>query len=189
MNTILLKHVFVYHYEVNQNSLEEINEKLSIDFKLNQPTFDWTVISDMPDWMHRANMTVVNKMPRIYFYDEDNNSISENEIKIAWKKKNEIIWSSGKSIPIGTVELQFSYKDLIEYDKVFNIGNSTFKYDSTKVNNASIFFQHDSLKLAISQNDLYEINSTIENKSIIEFNKINQISTLKLKFTFINIYY
>ncbi|MBL0049692.1 MAG: hypothetical protein IPP32_16540 [Bacteroidetes bacterium] len=165
----------LYFYEVNQNSLAEINEKLSIDFKLCQSTFDWTIISDMPNWMHRANMNVVNKMPKIYFYDEDNNTISDNEIKIAWKKKNEINWSSGKSIPFGIVELQFSYKDLIEYDKVFSIGNSTFKYDSTKVNNASIYFQHDSLKLSIFQNDLYEINSTTENKSIIEFNKINQI--------------
>jgi hypothetical protein len=173
--SFIIENLSFYLYEFNQNSVAEINEKLSIDFKLCQSTFDWTIISDLPDWMHRANMTVVTKMPKIYFYDDDNNIISDNEIKIEWKKKNEIIWSSGKSIPIGIVELKFSCNDLIEYDKVFNIGNSTFKYESIKVNRASILFKHDSLKLSIFSNDLYKIDSPIENKSIIEFNKINQI--------------
>jgi len=162
-------------YEINDNTVATINDKLSTNFQLNKSNFDWAIISDMPDWLYRASMLVVKKMPTIYFYDEDYNNIPQSQINISWRKKCEIFWKSEKVIPNGIVELRFLYNDLEEFDRLFNIGNFSFKYINNNVLTADIYFQHELLHLSIYKNDLFELNSNEANKIILEFNNTNQI--------------
>ncbi|MBK7038244.1 MAG: hypothetical protein IPH42_18440 [Bacteroidetes bacterium] len=162
-------------YEINENSIVEINDKLSTNFQLNKSNFDWAIISEMPEWLDRANMVVVKKMPTIYFYDEDYNNIPHKQINVTWRKKGDLIWKTENFIPNGIVELRFVYKDLLEYDRIFNIGNFNFKYINNNVTTAEILFQHEQLHLSIYKNDLFELQSNEASRIILKFKNTNQI--------------
>jgi hypothetical protein len=115
-------------YEINKDNIAKISEIAEINEKhliyFGNSTYDWTITSNMPSWLNRANMIVVQDMPNIYFYNAKNDNIPENQIDIKWRKKGEIEWKDKhiKNIPAGVIELRFCFEGVVEYDKVYNLG-------------------------------------------------------------------
>jgi hypothetical protein len=176
-----IENYLISFYEITKDNIAkiseiaEINEKHLISF--GNSTYDWTITSKMPSWLNRANMIVVQDMPKIFFYDAKNDNIPENQIDIKWRKKGEIEWKDKhiKNIPAGVIELRFCFEGVVEYDKVYNLGNFNLKYQFNDVLEASLSYEHNSLKLLITQNDLYTIDNKIGNRIVLKYVNSNQI--------------
>ena len=44
--------------------------------------FDWTIISQKPNWILNSNMPIVRNKPEIFLYNEKNEKLSTNDYQI-----------------------------------------------------------------------------------------------------------
>lgn len=143
-------------------------------------SFDWTIVSQKPIWMLKANMPVVQKKPNVFVYDENDKKLQESQYKIFIKKHNQNdVWqelSKFNHIPIGCIEIKIEKDGLEAYDMFFNLGDFQFKYNSKSIDKAEIEVRNaepfeykldDSSILAIQQH-----NNNISLKVNTEFAKI-----------------
>jgi len=172
---LIIEDKIFYLFEIKESTTLPINENESIYFELNTTPFDWFIKETRPSWIHKANMVVVTSLPKIYFFNDAGERISDNQISKKWRKKGEYIWHEYYgSIPMGIIELQFCIGGVTEYEKVFNIGDSTLKFFGSDILRPTICFNHNDLVLEIGDNSLYNISNT--GKSIeISFANTNQI--------------
>lgn len=143
-------------------------------------SFNWTIESNKPSWMLKANMAVVQNMPRIFVYDETDKLISREKIKVWVKRhKSNEAWQELLKlsfITIGCMDLKIEKDGLIAYDMFFNIGNLQLKYLKKSIDYAELqlknkenfeFTLDESAILDIkSENDIYILDVNIEHGQI-----------------------
>jgi len=105
-------------------------------------SFDWTIVSQKPNWMLKSSMPVVQKKPNIIIYDENDKKLPDNRFKIWLKKYNSYdVWeefSSLKNIPLGCIKVKIEKDGLIAHDTFYNIGNLQIRYNHKAIDIAEI---------------------------------------------------
>lgn len=105
-------------------------------------SFEWTIVSQKPTWMLRANMSVVHNRPNVIIYDENDKKIPDNKSKIWIRKHNsKESWeelSKISTIPLGCIDIKIEKEDLTAYDMFYNIGNLQAKYLNKAIDSAQV---------------------------------------------------
>ena len=127
-------------------------------------SFDWTIVSEKPEWMLKASMPVVQKKPIIIIYDENDKKIPDNRFKI-WVKKysSHDIWqelSLLSYIPLGCNEIKIEKEGQIAYDMFFNIDNLQARYTNKSINDAEIEIRNkNSFEFRLDESPILEIQN------------------------------
>jgi hypothetical protein len=75
---------------------------------------------------------------------------------------------------VGIIELQFCIAGVTEYEKVFNIGDSTLRFSSSDILRPAIYFNHNDLMLEVVDNSCYNISNT-DKSIVVNITNTNQI--------------
>jgi hypothetical protein len=140
-------------------------------------SFNWTIESCKPSWMLKANMTVVNNIPRIFAYDKNDKLVPRDKFKV-WirRHKSAEMWqelSKLNYISIGCIDLKIEKDGLTAYDMFFNIGNFSIKYQDSSIDHAT---------LQLKNREAFEF--TLDESSILEIESYNDIYKLQVNTQF-----
>jgi hypothetical protein len=163
-----------------EGKIELTNDSQTNKYLSAVDSFNWTIESNKPSWMIKANMAVVQNMPRIFVYDETDKLIPREKFTVWIKKhKSSETWqdlSRLSFLPIGCIDLKIEKDELIAYDMFFNIGNIQLKYVKKSIDHAELqlknketfkFTLDDSAILDIkSENDIYILDVNTEHGQI-----------------------
>jgi hypothetical protein len=127
-------------------------------------SFDWTIVSQKPAWMLKANMPVVQKKPTIIVYDDNNKKLSEHKYKVWVKKhKSHSIWQELSSCPYvsaGCINLKIEQDGLVAYDIFFNIGSLQANYTNKSIDNAEMDIQNrDGFEFGLDESPILNIEN------------------------------
>src|SRR5690606_35275467 len=67
--------------EIQIQKLEDIRKYFS-----DVESFDWTIVSEKPSWIARANMPIIRRKPKIYLYDNNNEIVPSGRFNV-WLRK------------------------------------------------------------------------------------------------------
>jgi hypothetical protein len=175
-----------YLFIMFQDSINLTNkEGNNFKFRTNtENIFDWNIFTEKPKWLIRSNIQVVKNYIKVIVYDKEGNRI--NNAIVEWKSVNDVNWKSlHNPLSLGSLDIKISYKDVEEYDRVFNIGNLELKADYD-IQKPRINFKNNCFKIEIYPSEYYEY-SIKEDK--IDFNISNQVkfpTNIKTRLTFNN---
>ena len=153
-----------YHWFKIEESIALYQANKSLKFSSNIDTFEWLVISQKPQWMASANMTVIQNKPTIFVFDDHGNTISSAKYKVYYKTDHQSLthWQDFSRVvncPIGIIHLKIVKEDSIVYDECYNIGNVSFKTVSATLQKAEITVQNETgCQISLSENGLLNIN-------------------------------
>ncbi len=157
-----------------EGEIEISNQQQVRKFQSEVSSFDWTIVSQKPTWINRSSMPVVNNKPNIIIYDENDNKLPDNRIKIWVRKHNsKDSWdelSRLSFIPLGCIDVKIEKDDLIAFDMFFNIGNLRARYVHKAIDNA---------KIEITNMDSFEFK--LDETQIVEIQQDNNSFSLKVK--------
>lgn len=130
--------------------------------------FDWTIISKMPKWLIKSNLTTVTNDLRILVYDKEGQRISNP--KIYWKSLNNNDWNS-THVPMerGVLDIKISYNDVEEFERIFNLGQLDLQTNSNQTN-SQLIVKNNPFVLEIYKNEIFNFDV---NEDIIDFNLID----------------
>jgi len=143
-------------------------------------SFDWTIISQKPNWMLKSSMPVVQGKPRIMVYDENNKALIERRYQI-WVKRHQHPgdwekFSQIGNLPLGCIDLKIESEGLVTYDSLYNIGNFEVEYLNRSINYAEIKVRNiGPFEFKLDETPIMTINENITSyslKVITEFSKI-----------------
>lgn len=130
--------------------------------------FDWTIISKMPKWLIKSNLTTVTNDLRIFVYDNEGKRITSS--KIYWKSLNSNNWNSiHVPLELGILDVKISYNDIEEFERVFNLGKLDIQTNSN-LNKSQLIVKNNSFVLEIYKSEIFDFNV---NDDIIDFNLID----------------
>jgi hypothetical protein len=139
-------------------------------YKTNVNSFDWTVISQTPDWVAKSNMPIVRSKPNILVYDEKNELIPANNFKIYAKNQFPFqewqLLSEMNNFPIGCNDLKIEKDDVVAYDTCFNIGNLNIVFSNQTINYAILTVQNNHFTFNLEETPLLSIISQDNSYSI-----------------------
>lgn len=163
-NTIIFKITKFQNEIALRNSTDE-----TYRFKTGtESLFDWTIISKMPKWLIKSNLTTVTNDLRILVYDKEGQRISNP--KIYWKSLNNNDWNS-THVPMerGVLDIKISYKDVEEFERIFNLGQLDLQTNSNQTN-SQLIVKNNPFVLEIYKNEIFNFDV---NEDIIDFNLID----------------
>lgn len=133
----------------------------------NVVSFDWTVQSQKPTWMHKSNMPVVNNKPKVIVYDENDKVVPKQKYKVFIRKhKSFVQWQSLESVNVlqkGCLDLKIERNGLNAYDTLYNIGNLELKYSKKSITESIIkVLDKGNFTLELRESELLSID-TVEN--------------------------
>lgn len=163
-NSIIFKITKFQNEIVLRNSKEE-----NYRFKTGtESLFDWTIISKMPKWLIKSNLTTVTNDLRILVYDKEGQKISNP--KIYWKPLNSCDWNS-IHVPMerGVLDVKISYNDVEEFERVFNLGQLDIKTNSNQTN-SQLIIKNNPFVLEIYKSEIFNFNV---NDNLIDFNLLD----------------
>lgn len=163
-NSIIFKITKFQNEIVLRNSKEE-----NYRFKTGtESLFDWTIISKMPKWLIKSNLTTVTNDLRILVYDKEGQRISNP--KIYWKSLNNNDWNS-THVPMerGVLDIKISYNDVEEFERIFNLGQLDLQTNSNQTN-SQLIVKNNPFVLEIYKNEIFNFDV---NEDIIDFNLID----------------
>ncbi|QXP63254.1 hypothetical protein [Polaribacter sp. HaHaR_3_91] len=125
-------------------------------------SFDWTVISQKPNWILKANMPIVNKKPKVIVYDENNNILEARKYKVSIKKhKSYKGWqelNTARILEEGCIDLKIERNGLVAYDTIYNLGNLRFRYTSKSISKSNIIVENKgSFEIELKEDDILKI--------------------------------
>lgn len=143
-------------------------------FKTCVSSFDWTVISQKPNWILNSNMPIVRNKPEILVYNEKNEKISSNEYKVFAKYHSPSQeWQDLSKInyfPIGLVDLKIEKNDIVAYDYCYNIGKLDIIFTNQTINSANVNVRNNQFTFTLEETPLLNIES-IGNDFSIQLNQ------------------
>lgn len=105
-------------------------------------SFDWTIVSEKPKWMRKANLPVVQKKPTVLVYDENNVRLGNGAYEVWIKEHNSnSVWrelSKINQLPLGCLDLKIIKDNLVAFDVFFNIGDIEAKYTNQSIDSATL---------------------------------------------------
>lgn len=169
-------------YGRNLNSLEfkgevQLKNKDNSEirfYKTDVTSFDWTIVSQKPNWVLKSNMPIVTSKPNILVYDEKNELVNANNYEIfakyhapneQWQLLSEI-----NTLPIGCIDLKIKKEDVVAFDSCYNIGNLNVIYSNQSINLANISLNSNQFSFKLEETPLLNI----ENKNNSFILKVNQ---------------
>lgn len=163
-----------------EGEVEICNQQLIRKYISGVNSFEWTIVSKKPAWMLKASMPVVNSIPNVVIYDENNNRLPDSKSKIWVRKHNSNeSWeelSKLHHIPLGCMDIKIEKDDLIAYDMFFNIGNLQAKYLNKSIDNAEIEIRNtDSFEFKLDESPVLKTQQSNNNFSLkvnTEYSKI-----------------
>lgn len=131
-------------------------------------SFNWTIVSQKPSNILKANMPIVNKIPCVLVYDQNNILITPPKHKAWFKKHNSnenwIELTKENNIPNGCINLKIEKEGLIAYDKFFNIGSLDIKYLNRSLDKAEIELNNfDDFDFIINESEILNIEKKDNN--------------------------
>ena len=125
-------------------------------------SFDWVIQSRRPKWMLKANLPVVQGVPKVYVYDDDGYDIKRNQFKVYTRKHNsKDAWddvSNQNFIRTGCFDLKIEKDDLKAYDVFYNIGNLQADFLNQTIFSAKIKFKNpDNFEYKLYASELIQI--------------------------------
>jgi hypothetical protein len=125
-------------------------------------SFDWVIQSRRPKWMLKANLPVVQGVPKVYVYDDDGYDIQRNQFKVYARKHNsKDAWddvSNLNFIRTGCFDLKIEKGDLKAYDVFYNIGNLQADFSNQTIFSAKIKFKNpDNFEYKLCASELIQI--------------------------------
>ncbi len=173
--------VSIYGYDLSW-SIFEGEIQISLDEEIRKyrsevNSFDWTIISQKPNWMLKSSMPVVQKTPKIIVYDENNKALPNERYKV-WVKRRQYIeaWeelSRLKFIHLGCLELKIEKEGLVAYDSFFNLGNLQVDFLHKSIDKA---------KLELRNNNSFEFK--LDNSPILNIVEENSKFLFEVKTEF-----
>ena len=123
-----------YFFEIKSTLKITLDDEEPIYFNLKTKSFSWTLEGNKPSWIEKSNHVVVRTLPKVHFYSYDSKKIEEKLVVKEWRQKGTILWKpfANSAIPVGIIEFRFTYQNISEYDKVFNIGNSNVTFPANQ---------------------------------------------------------
>lgn len=128
----------------------------------NVSSFDWTIVSQKPSWMIKANMPIVRDKLKVWIYDDDNQLIKSRDYQIWARKHNQDdnwkLLDSNINLPIGCIDIKILKDDVVAYDKIYNIRHLQIDFSNQEISSAQVFSRNvDLLNLTLKESDLVEI--------------------------------
>lgn len=156
-----------------EGEIEITNNNQTNKYLSGVDSFNWTIESNKPSWMLKGSMTVVQNIPRVFVYDENDKLITREKFTVWVKKhKSNETWqeiSRLSYISIGCTDLKIEKDGLIAYDIFFNIGNLQIKKDKKSI---------DYVELEIRNIDTLEFE--FDESPILQIEKQNNFYSLKV---------
>lgn len=151
-------------------------------FLSNVNSFDWTIVSQKPKWILKANMPIVQKKPTIIIYNDESNRVPEKRYKIWVRKHNSLgTWQELLQlayIPVGCIDLKIEMDGVIAYDIFFNIGDFQINYKSKTIDFAELETKNtDSLTFVLNESPLFTNKNTLNNYTLNINNHSSKIPT------------
>lgn len=151
--TIFEGEIEVYNNENNKKRI----------FKTGVSSFDWTVISQKPNWVLNSNMPIIRNKPEILVYNEKNEKISSNDYKVFAKYHAPFHeWqdlSKMNYFPVGCVDLKIEKDGIIAYDNCYNIGNLDVIFSDQTLNSADVTVKNNQFTFSLKESPLLNIES------------------------------
>lgn len=149
-------------WQIFEGEIELKNNQEYRKYQSEVNSFDWTIVSQKPSWMHKASMAVVQKKPDILIYDEHNKKLPENKFKIWVKKHNSYeTWQELSIlgyIPLGCIDIKIEKDELVAYDMFFNVGNLQVNYTKKSIEHAEIEIKNtDSFEFKLDESPVLKI--------------------------------
>ena len=157
----------IFDHEVNWLEFEgEItlsNKEYSKTYYCDVKSFDWTIITQKPAWMLRANMPVVMKKPTVLIYDETGKKLPSGEFRINIRKRKSFEeWQNinvQNRIGIGCYDLKIERDGIVAYDHFYSIGDFTINTLSESIDEAKITVQSGQFLFTIQKSHLFEMET------------------------------
>lgn len=151
-------------------------------YKSEVKSFDWTILSQKPNWMLKSSMPVVYKKPKIVVYDENNKALPESRYSL-WVKSRQggNIWqelSSIRFLSAGCIDLKIEKDGVIAYDLFFNISGLQLEFLEKSIDQATLkIVNNDSFEFKLDETEVLDIEieesrNTFSLKLKTEFSKI-----------------
>jgi hypothetical protein len=159
-----------------EGEVEISNQEQVVKYLSDVNSFEWTIISHKPKWMHKASMPVVLQKPSIIIYDKNGVKLPETKFQI-WIKKHKSFetWkeiSLVKDLPLGCIDIKIEANDIVAYDMFFNLGNFKLDYTDQTIDKA---------KLIVRNLDTFEFK--LDESKILEIQQQNHIYYLNIDTT------
>lgn len=159
-----------------EGEVEISNQQQVIKYLSGVSSFEWTIVSQKPDWILRSSMPVVHNKPNIIIYDENDKKLPDNRSKIWVKRHNsDETWEELarlSCIPLGCIDVKIVKDELIAFDMFFNIGDLRAKYIHKAIDNAEIEIRNtDSFEFKLDESPVIKIQQSNNNFSL----KVNTV--------------
>ncbi|MEM9987143.1 MAG: hypothetical protein AAF804_18775, partial [Bacteroidota bacterium] len=89
--------------------------------------FEWTLTSEKPNWILKANMPVIKGQLKVNVYDGHNKLVVPKRYEVETRKRNSLTpWETlkpRKSLPKGCLDVKITFDGFVAHDSCFNIGD------------------------------------------------------------------
>jgi hypothetical protein len=114
--------------------------------------------------MAKANMPVVQGLPKVFVYDEEGKTLKWNQFKTWVKKHNSSeVWKEIRhsgDLPSGCFDLRIKYGELTALDIFYNIGNLNARYSNQTIDSVEIEFEYlNTLECKLLDTELVKIQT------------------------------
>ncbi len=172
-----------------EGQIDISNEFFERQYTSNVYSFDWTIVSQMPKWMLKANMSVVQNMPKIIVYNDENEVLKPFDYVVFLKSKSSEKWEQIDELnhcPIGCVDLKIVKDQTTAYDCFYNIGTLKIDCQKQSISFAELSISNGNFDFKIIETEILKVVEQIENRTYqlsveTQYNKIPNSVLARLK--------
>ncbi|KFC20757.1 hypothetical protein [Epilithonimonas lactis] len=163
-----------------EGQTEISNEFYTRHFISNVSSFDWTIVSQMPKWMFKAKMVVVQNVPKIIVYNDQNEALKSSDYEVFIKHKSFEIWKTINELnhlPLGCIDVKIVNDQTTAYDCFYNIGNLRIDYSNQNISSAELSCSNNNFDFKIKETPILKVFEQSKNRAYklsveTKFNKI-----------------
>lgn len=159
---------FNFNWIKFEGQIEIYNDFFKRYFKSNVSSFDWTIVSQMPKWMLKSNMIVVQNLPKIIVYNDQNEILKSNDYEVFLKTKSAEEWENINEltqIPMGCIDVKIVRDQTIAYDFFYNLGNLKIDFYEQNISYAEMRVSNNGFDFNIKEMPILEVVEQSKNQS------------------------
>lgn len=131
-------------------------------------SFDWTIVSQNPKWMVKSNMVIVQSIPKIIVYNDQNEILKSNDYEVFLKTKSADEWENIKElnqIPVGCIDMKIVRDQTIAYDCFYNIGNLKIDFQKQNISSAELSISNVGFDFNIKETPILQVFEQTKNQA------------------------
>ncbi len=106
-------------------------------------SFDWTLVSEKPNWIVKGSLPIMQGNLRVNVYDERNRIVPEDRREVWVRRKNSLaqwtlIRANHGPLPLGYLEVKIIFEDVIAFDACFNLGDLQVSFQKQAIDQAEV---------------------------------------------------